>query len=161
MPVPRIPKTYVRPDNTAVLTCPHCGRQKVILSQSFKGYKHKLRIKCACQDVFTVILEFRNRGRRKTHLRGTYINHSREGNKGQLIIEDISVTGLAFSSLNLDNFQVGDALSIEFALDDEHQTPIRKDVIVRDVRQRSVGCEYEKSEDTFGSPLGYYIMSNL
>ena len=30
-------KTYVRPDNTAVLTCVHCGRQKVILAESFKG----------------------------------------------------------------------------------------------------------------------------
>jgi hypothetical protein len=71
------------------------------------------------------------------------------------------VTGLAFSTFDEKNFNVGDELSIEFNLDDEYMTEFRKDVIVRDVRQYSVGCEFEKSEDAFGSPLGYYVMSNL
>ena len=160
MPESKVPKTYVRPDNTAVLSCPHCGCQKVILTDSFKGYKHKLKVKCVCQKVFINILEFRSRVRKKTHLRGTYINHSQEDSKGYLIIEDISVTGLAFFSIDIKKFKAGDELSIEFALDDEHNTQIRKDVIVRDVRQRSVGCEFERSEDIFGSPLGYYVISN-
>ena len=161
MPEPEVPKTYVRPDNTAVLTCKHCGCKKVILTDSFKGYKHKLKVKCVCQNVFIAILEFRSRVRKKTHLRGTYVNHSQDDSKGSLIIENISVTGLAFFSVDIKKFKEGDELSIEFALDDEHHTQIKKDVIVRDVRQRSVGCVYERSEDAFGSPLGYYVMSNV
>jgi hypothetical protein len=159
MPDSNVGKTYVRPDNTAVLTCVHCGRQKVILADSFKGYKHKLKVKCSCQNVFTVILEFRNRVRKRTNLRGTYINRSQEDSTGSLIVVDVSVTGLAFSSLDVKKFKVGDTLQLEFTLDDEYQTAIKKDVIVKDVRQRTVGCQFEISEDTFGSPLGYYIVS--
>jgi hypothetical protein len=54
---------------------------------------------------------------------------------------------------------VSDELRVEFTLDDEHQTKISKDVIVRGVHEKLVGCEYDNLEEDFGSPLGYYIMS--
>ncbi len=153
-------KTYVRPDNTFVLTCPNCGFQQEIQAEDLKNYKNKLKVKCRCQKTFLVFLEFRNRVRKKTHLRGTYINHSQKDSSGFLIIQDISVTGLSFASLDLKNFKVDDELRVEFTLDDEHRTEISKDIIVTDVRKKSVGCEYDSSEEVaFGSPLGYYIMS--
>ena len=150
-------KTYVSPDNTAVLTCPHCGRQKAFLAGSFKGYKHKLKVKCGCKNVFTAILEFRDRVRRKTYLKGTYINHSQGNRSGDFTTQDISVTGLAFSSLDVKNFKEGDEISLAFTLDDVHQTEIKKKAIVRNVRQHVIGCEFEKTEETFGSPLGQYV----
>ena len=153
-------KTYVRPDNTFVLTCPNCGFQQEIQAEDLKNYKNKLKVKCRCQKTFLVFLEFRNRVRKKTKLRGTYINHSQKDISGFLIIQDISVTGLSFASLDLKNFKVDDELRVEFTLDDEHRTEISKDIIVTDVRKKSVGCEYDSSEEVaFGSPLGYYIMS--
>ena len=107
-----------------------------------------------------VFIEFRNRVRKETHLRGTYINHSQKDSRGFLIIKDISVTGLSFTSLDLKNFKVDDELRVEFTLDDEHRTEISKDIIVKNVRKKSVGCEYDSAEEVaFGSPLGYYIMS--
>ena len=153
-------KTYVRPDNTVVLTCTNCGFQKEVQAESFRDIKHTVKVKCRCQKTFMVFLEFRNRVRKKTHLRGTYINHSQKDSSGFLIIQDISVTGMSFTSLDLKNFKVDDELRVEFTLDDEHRTEISKDIIVTDVRKKSVGCEYDSSEEVaFGSPLGYYIMS--
>jgi hypothetical protein len=145
MPESKVPKTYVRPDNTAVLTCPHCKYQKVILANKFKGHNHKLKVKCRCQNVF------------KTFLRGTYINHSQKDSGGYLVIENISVTGVAISSVDVNKFKVGDELSLEFTLDDEYGTEIKKEAIVRSVRQSIIGCDFEKPEDDFGSKLGYYI----
>ena len=152
-------KTYVRPDNTVVLTCTNCGFQKEVQAESFRDIKHTVKVKCRCQKTFVVFLEFRKRFRKKTKLRGTYINHSQKDISGFLIIQDISVTGLSFSSLDLKNFKVSDELRVEFTLDDEHQTKISKDVIVRGVHEKLVGCEYDNLEEDFGSPLGYYIMS--
>jgi hypothetical protein len=159
MPNSDVPKTYVRPDNTAVLTCPHCRLQKVVLADSFN--KCKLRVKCLCQKVFTVILENRNRVRKKTRLPGTYINNSHEGSNGSLLITDISVTGLSFARSEFQKFKVGDELTIEFTLDDAYETKISKDVIIKNIRQDSIGCEFERSEDTFGSQLGHYIISDI
>ena len=157
MPESKVPKTYVRPDNTAVLTCPHCKYQKVILANKFKGHNHKIKVKCLCQNVFMVVIEFRKRVRKKTFLRGTYINHSQKDSGGYLVIENISVTGVAISNVDVNKFKVGDELSLEFALDDEYGTEIKKEAIVRSVRQSNIGCDFEKPEDDFGSKLGYYI----
>jgi hypothetical protein len=158
MPEPK--KVYVRPDGTVVLTCPHCSIQREVQAESFSGYKHKLKVKCSCKEAFMVIIEFRNRVRKKTNLRATYINHSQDDSAGFLMIQDVSVTGLSFSSLDLKKFKVGDLLSAEFTLDDEHRTQISKKIVVRDVRENSVGCQYENEEEVaFGSPLGYYVMT--
>jgi hypothetical protein len=73
---------------------------------------------------------------------------------------NISVNGLEFTSLDIQDFKVGDELTVEFNLDDEHQFEISKDVIVREVRQRSVGCEFETLDElAFVGPLGHYVMS--
>jgi len=155
----KIPLTYVRPDNTAVLTCPHCGRQKTIQAETFKGAKHKLKVKCGCQNVFTVHLEFRKRVRKKTNLRGTYINNT-QNTSGNVIIKNISVSGLEFTSYDANDFKVNDELTLNFNLDDEHLTEIRKDVIIRDVRRNSIGCEFDQDQNlAFDGPLGLYIMS--
>jgi hypothetical protein len=156
----KIPQIYVREDKSAVLNCPHCGRQKAIPVDKLKGHKHKLKVKCSCKKTFTVNLEFRKRIRKKVYLRGTYVNHSKNRSRGDIFVMNISVNGLEFTSLDIQDFKVGDELTVEFNLDDEHQFEISKDVIVREVRQRSVGCEFETLDElAFVGPLGHYVMS--
>ena len=150
-------KTYVRKDNTALLTCPYCGRQKTILAESFKGYKHKLKVKCSCKNAFTAFLEFRDTARKKTYLKGTYINHSQENRSGDFTTRDVSVTGIAFSSLDIKHFKVGDELSIELILDDGHQTEIKKKVIVKRIQKLVIGCEFEGIDEALKSFLSRYI----
>jgi hypothetical protein len=157
----KISKAFVRPDDTAVLTCPHCNKQKTILASSYIGYQHKLKVKCYCKQRFIVHLEFRRHVRKRTVLKGAYSNHSHKISSGNLIIQDISLSGMSFTSLDIENFKVGDEFSVDFTLNDEHRTKIKKDVIVRCIRQRAAGCEFERPEDVYGGPLGYYIVHIL
>ena len=157
----RLSKSYVRADGSAVITCPHCSQQKVILGNAFMGYKHKLKVKCYCGQSFIAHLEFRRHVRKKVVLKGAYSNHSHKCISGNLIIQDISLSGMAFTSLDIENFKIDDEFTLEFNLNDEHRSEIRKDVIVRNIRQRIVGCEFERSEDVYGGPLGYYIVHHL
>jgi len=160
MPKFEYTKTFVRPDNTAVLTCPHCNMQKTIMTDPFRGDKHKLKVKCLCTKAFMMFLEFRKRVRKRTSLRGSYINHSQNDSSGKFVIQDISVIGLTLFSLDAPTFKMGDELSVKFNLYDEHQTEIRKEVIVRNVGTTSVGGEFVISGDkAFDGPLGQYIMS--
>jgi len=160
MPKDTIPPTYVRPDRTAVITCPHCSRQKTINVDSFKIHKHILKIKCACENVFTVHLEHRQRVRKKTYLRGTYVNHTQGERHGSMVVTNVSVGGLEFTSLDHYNFKVDDEVSLKFNLDDEHQSEIRKEAVIREIRRNSIGCEFEKGGHlAFDGPLGFYIMS--
>ena len=153
-----VPTTYIRPDNTAILTCPPCGHQREISADKFKG-KHKLKVKCLCKNVFAVILEFRSKPRKKTLLTGTYINHSQNESSGNIVVENISMTGLAFRSYVATKFNVGDELSLEFNLDDDEHTQIKKKVIVRNLNQRFIGCEFEGSRDIFDNYLEHYLKS--
>jgi len=156
MPDSKVVKTYIGPGNKFTITCPHCNKQKVVLASLFRGHNNKLKVKCYCDKTFMVHLEFRKNIRKKTELKGTYINHSQEDRSGALLIQDISMTGLAFTSYAVGKFIEGDELSITFNLDDSRRTEISRNVIVKDIRQNSVGCVYESAERDF-SPLGYYI----
>lgn len=155
-----ISKTFVRPDNTAVINCPHCGHQKTVTVDTYKGNKSHLKIKCACKKVFTVNLEFRKRVRKRTSLKGTYVNHSQQNKRGSLVVKNISVSGLEFSTYDTHVFAVEDDLTVEFNLDNDQRSEIIKEVTVRAVRKNSIGCEFERSgEFAFDGPLGFYIMS--
>ena len=160
MPEAKPAKTYIRPDKTAVISCPHCGRQKTLQVDSFKVHKSKLKIKCGCKNIFTVNLEFRTRVRKRTNLRGSYVNHSQKGLRGDIKVINISVSGLEFTCLEAQSFKVDDELTLEFTLDDEHRDEISKEAVVRNVHTKSVGCEFAGSgEFAFDGPLGFYIMS--
>ena len=159
MPKSGFSKTYVRPDNRAVLICPYCGKWKSISADPFRGYKHKLKVKCFCKETFIVFLEFRKEFRKKTFLRGSYIDHSQKGNRCDIAILDISVSGLTFSSLDAPTLRIDDELGVEFSLDLEKGTDIKRDVIVKNICQKRVGCEFELSGGAFDSQLEYYIRS--
>ena len=106
-----------------------------------------------------VNLEFRKRKRKQTNLRGTYVNHSQKDSNGNIIVKNISVSGLEFTSYDLQDFNIDDELTVTFTLDDEHLSEITKEVVVKDLRKSSVGCEFIRSgELAFDGPLGFYIM---
>ncbi|MBW2465816.1 MAG: hypothetical protein JRF02_00815 [Deltaproteobacteria bacterium] len=154
-------RTYVRPDNTAVITCPHCGRQKTMQVDAMKEHKSKLKIKCACKDIFTAIIEFRKRKRKITSLQGSFVNLSQKGHQGSMRVMNVSISGLEFTTTEgVERFKVDDELNIEFTLQDDYRSVIRKEAIVRSVRPNSVGCEFvEAAVTAFDGPLGRYIIS--
>jgi len=158
MPESEFSKVYVI-DNTAVLICPYCSHWRRILADPFKGAKHKLKVKCFCNETFKVFLEFRKKVRKKRFLKGSYINHSQNTCRNDIVILDISVIGLAFSSLDEPTFNMGDDLSVEFTLDNEPRTNIKRDAIVRNVVHTRAGCEFKVSDGGFYGPLGFYLMS--
>ena len=153
-------KVHVRPDDTALLTCPHCSRQKIAPVCSFKGCKSRIKIKCGCKNVFTVDLEFRRYIRKKTNLLGKFTNHSQKNIRGDIIVKNLSLGGLAFATIDIDKFENGDEVEVSFKLDDQDRTTIRKEAIIRNIQKNIVGCEFEKlSQYAPNRALGYYIMS--
>ena len=148
---------HVGSDKKAVIPCPHCKHQNTVQTDSLNGHKHEVEVRCVCQNVFIVNLEFRQHPRKKTSLRGTF-NNPQKDYAGSFAIFNLSVSGVGFTCQDADKLQEGDRLSIKFNLNGQ-QTQISKDVIVRYVRQQSVGCEFIEKENPFDSPLGMYVMA--
>ena len=69
------------------------------------------------------------------------------------------MTGLALRCYVATKFNLGDRLSVEFNLDDDEHTQIKKEVIVRNLTQRFIGCEFEGPKDIFDNYLEHYLKS--
>jgi len=152
-------KIFVSSNDTAVISCPHCGRQKTVPVGSYKG-KARVKIKCGCRNVFAVNLEFRRNVRKKTNLLGKFTNHSQKNIRGDIAVKNLSMGGLNFVSMDIDKFMNGDEITVSFKLDNADRATIKKDAIVRFIHKNSAGCEFEKSGDYApGGPLGFYVMS--
>ena len=153
-------KVYVRPDDTAVISCPHCNCQKTVPVGSCKGSKCRVKIKCKCGDVFPVDLEFRKKVRKKVKLLGKFTNYSQKNIRGDIIVKDLSMSGVQFVTMDIEKLKIGDEITVSFKLDNAERSTIKKEVIVKNINKNNVGCEFEmSSEYAPDGPLGFYIMS--
>jgi len=152
-----IQKVYVNQDGIAVLKCPVCEATKISKVQDYKGERHIVKVRCNCQNVFAVNLEFRKNYRKQTKLSGDFFGVNKEGLRGKLLILNISKGGIGAKVVGMNNNRVGDELRVRFNLNDQNNSLIEKKVVVRLVKQDYIGCEFL---DT-GSPdkaLGFYLM---
>ena len=155
-----LPKIRVRYNDTAVISCPHCSCQKTMPVGSYRGSKTRVIIKCVCKNVFTVNLEFRKNVRKKTNLSGEFINHSQNNIRGDIVVRDLSMSGLRFVSMDIDKFMNGDEMTVLFKLDIADRATIKKEVIVRNIHENAVGCEFEKFiQYAPEGTLQFYLMS--
>jgi len=153
-----VSKSYVRPDKTVVITCPHCNHQRVVNVSTFKEHKSRFTVKCACQKIFTAQIEFRQRIRKNTHLRGTYTNMTQKDKSGEITVRNLSVNGMEFATYDIQDFNVGDVVHVEFNLDDEHRTEISREIVVRQVRRNAIGGEFtEHGHIGLDGPIGQYL----
>ena len=152
-------KIYVSSDDTGVISCPHCGRQKTVPVGSYKG-KVRVKIKCGCNNVFIGELDFRKKFRKKTNLPGKFTNHSRKNTRGDIIAKNLSMNGLGFTTMDINKLQKGDEITVSFKLDNANKTTIKKELIVRNIHENAVGCEFEKScQYALDADLGFYLMA--
>lgn len=160
-------RVRVNNDNLAAIKCPHCRNMKLISVHKFKGVKHSLKIKCTCNNSFSVSLDFRERYRKSTNLHAKYVKVDHDIKKADRQAEpnlkckvaDISLAGLALTIIGTHNLQVGDELIVDFFLDDKAHTHIKRKVIVRAIGQGFVGCQFDEADSPlYDKALGFYLM---
>ena len=152
-------KIFVKPDDTAVISCHHCGHSKTIPVGSYRGSKNRLKIKCKCKNIFTIVLDFRKNFRKDTKLQGEFTNHSQRNIRGNIIVKNLSLTGLKFIYEEAGKFRTGDEITLLFRLDDTNRTMIKRKAIVRGIHENTVRCEFKKSSEySLDGALGFYFM---
>jgi hypothetical protein len=153
-----IEKVYVNPDNTAVVKCPHCETTKIVPVGKFKGPKRRLKIRCGCKASFRISFEFRKAYRKKVQLSGDYTKVAPAQGRGKMQVKDISMTGIKFATATKHNLAAGEALSLAFTLDDRNRSRVEKDVVIRWVKDKEVGCQFTESLQ-YDKVFGFYLMS--
>ncbi len=159
-------KIFITEDNTATLICPACGNFKTVDVSKYLGYSIsvKIKVRCKCGHTFPVFLERRQQFRKTTNIEGYYTCSDRRSApsaahiSGKMTITDLSGTGIRMKLNAMPRFTVGDRLQVEFHLNDSHNSLVRKEVVVKNMKGYFVGAEYTSSLN-FDSALGFYLRS--
>ena len=150
-------KAFVREDGTTVLKCPHCRHARTVSVAKLKDKKKLLKIKCSCQKSYSVSLELRKMYRKDTNLNGQFVNLSLNNERGTMLVTDVSMGGMGFTVIGRNRVQVDHDLEVTFSLDDSHSSVISKQVTVKIVRDKLVGCEFRHAHE-YDKALGFYLM---
>ena len=150
-------KAFVREDGTAVLKCPFCRHARTVSVEKIKDKKKVIKVKCSCQKSYSVSLELRKMYRKDTSIRGSYVNLSQKNESGIMIVKDVSMGGIGFQAVGGNRIKNEDELEVTFTLDDTHSSVIKKQVVVRIVKDQFVGCEYLHAQE-YDKALGFYLL---
>lgn len=147
---------YVGEHGWVTILCPHCGKSKDLEACKLPPEKRKLRVRCKCQQVFVASIEYRKKFRKDVQLPGEYVNLDTE-DWGKIVVEDISMGGIGFSTVKRHDIKVGDQLELTFTLDTSPPRAVSKKVRVLRVDKFRMGSHYvmrmERDPD-----IGLYLM---
>jgi hypothetical protein len=156
-------KVFVTAENTATFSCPECERSRTVDVARYKEIEKAVRIKvkCPCGHDYLVALERRRQFRKPVHFKGTCerIGDGRTAAKAEMVVVDISRTGLKLRLLDGGPLRVGDRAVVEFRMDDPKRSFVRMEVLVRKVDGREVGVEFTSQglSDPNVKAIGFYL----
>ncbi|MBW2406153.1 MAG: PilZ domain-containing protein [Deltaproteobacteria bacterium] len=150
-------KFYVNDTDQATIVCPKCGFAKTVNAAKFKETQKYIKANCKCGEVFKFTLEFRKHYRKDTKLAGEYAIRQ-SGEKGEIVVQNLSMGGIQFTSLRPHRIFKDDTLELKFKLDNPARTEIRRFAKVMWVRDRDVGAEYIEPK-SFERDLSFYLRS--
>jgi transcription elongation factor Elf1 len=148
-------KFYVNDTNQTTIICPNCGFAKTMDTTNFKKTQKRLKANCKCGEAFKFTLEFRKHYRKDVKLAAEYSN-VKKGEKGEIVVQNLSLSGAQFTSLRPHQISAGDTLEIKFILDHSARTEIRRTAKVMWVRDRVVGVQFI-GQKTFEKDLSFYL----
>ena len=152
----RSAKSYVNDSAKAAIVYPKCFRKKVIDVEKFRGKKSALKARCSCSHLFEVTLEFRRHFRKSTGLKGRYRMDPPLNSGGITEVTNLSLSGACFKIRGLHDLKNGQIGTLEFKLDNRKRTELFKHVIIRNVNENEIGCEF-LDQQAFERELGFYL----
>jgi hypothetical protein len=151
---------FVTNQNQLTIRCPKCGLSKTVDAAKLKigpaGGSTRMKVTCKCGETFRVEVEFRKYYRKPVKLPGKY-SHLSSLKRGEMMVVDLSLTGLGFKSVSPHGLKVGDHLEVFFKLDNSQRSEIRLKVVIRTVKDLYVGAERTDTAICI-QDLGFYLM---
>jgi hypothetical protein len=148
-------KIYVDDSYQAIIICPKCGFEKNVDVTKFKDTPKTVKAKCNCGETHRFTIEFRKTYRKDVRLAGEYIAQ-KKGDKGEIIIRELSLAGIRFESLKPHQISLNKILEVKFKLDNPMRSEIRKLVKVIWIKDRFVGANFTETK-FYEKDLGFYL----
>jgi hypothetical protein len=146
---------WIDDNNQATIICQKCGFDITIDPTKFKNSQRSQSAKCKCGEIIQFTIEYRRQYRKDVRLPGEYSIQGKE-QKGEIIIRDLSLSGIRFESLRPHQISPDDTLEVVFILDNPSRKEIRKIVKVIWVDDRIVGVQYNE-RNLYETDLAFYL----
>lgn len=152
-------KWYIYKGKTTFV-CSACKQTNSIIVTDFLSLHAAVNLTCECPCGFsqTALLERRRYQRKEIVLPGIYSRYleGKRVEKIQIVVTELSLSGLRFKPHLEPGFTVGDNLWIKFNLNDEKKSLIKKEAAVMNINpEKQVGVEFRIKET--GGPIGSYL----
>lgn len=153
------PTVFVTPEQTATFACESCGNSNTKDVSKFVRHKARVRLKykCKCGHIFSVILERRRVIRKEVRLKGV-LTQNRKQYPG--VITDLSPNGIRFETLGKALIKEDNRAEVKFTLDNPNRSEVRRHIRIRNAfSEYSFGCEFEDTEhfDDLGKYFLFYF----
>jgi hypothetical protein len=146
---------WIDDNNQATIICQKCRFDINIDPTKFKNSQRSQSAKCKCGEIIQFTIEYRRQYRKDVRLPGEYSIQGKE-QKGEIIIRDLSLSGIRFESLRPHQISPDDTLEVVFILDNPSRKEIRKIVKVIWVDDRIVGVQYNE-RNLYETDLAFYL----
>lgn len=141
-----------------MVICHYCGKINRI-DRTKIGVDRPIEIECSCQKNFYIQLEQREYYRKHVRLSSTFEKIFPENTeRGRIIIEDISYTGIGCRTVAQHNLKINDIVQLDFVLDDVHNSKIIENGIVKDIRDRYLGIAFQELSQHNRKIIGFYLL---
>jgi hypothetical protein len=146
---------WISDHNQSTIICPKCGIDVSIDPKKLKVAQRRQKAECKCGEIFDFTVEYRRQFRKDVRLSGEY-SMQEKGQKGEIIVKDLSLSGIRFESLIPHQILPDDTLEVLFRLDNPSKKEIRKTVKAIWVDDRIVGAQYNE-RDSYEKELAFYL----
>lgn len=152
----KIHRFFVSSQKQATIRCPQCGTSKTFDVTQLNMSSPRFKVTCKCGETFRAEIEFRKHYRKTVKLSGKYA-HLNSPKRGEMMVVDLSMMGLGFTTSSPHGLKVGDHLDVVFRLDNRLRSEIRLNVVVRNIKGLLIGAERTDTALT-AQDLGFYLM---
>lgn len=163
---PQVKKVYANENDEAVIICNHCNKKKKVNVSSLKESRRYFSVTCPCGYSFKVSIERRKYYRKDVHLWGEYskcvnlkgsYNYIKAAQQNfDIMVKDLSMTGLRFQCPDGLNLAVGDVIQVRFHLDNAPRSVIAREAVIRWANNVSAAGEFcDKVDD---QALAFYLL---
>jgi len=150
-------KIFLQGKKEATVSCEKCGRVKTVPLSHAMRFNTPVNVKCPCGHHFNVVFEQRAHYRKDTSLRGRYGRSGKEA-AGEMIVTNLSRSGLRFSPLQVSDIRQGDHIWLRFTLDDAAGSLIEADAVVMSAQEKAVGVKFLSLQEGAKKALGFYLL---
>ncbi len=156
-------KLYVYKGKTTFF-CSTCRKLTTIMVADFLKHKTAVNLTCECPVCGfsqTALLERRNCQRKEIMLPGVYSRYlnGKRIEKAQILVMELSLSGLRFRPHMEPGFSIGDKIWIRFNLNDTEKTLIKKESLVVNINPgKKVGAAFQVMETT--GPIGTFLFGS-